>query len=519
MAVDTVDFDVSRPVGNKSGTYPIPLVKATVAGFIGRTERGPLNEPVIVRSFADYNRHFGSHSGSIAVSHAVQDFFNHGGSEAVVVRVANRATRARIDVPAGGEWLRLQARHPGRLEILRVSIDYERVEDDPKRFNLVAQRLRSLGSSLIADQELYPLVSMDPEDERFIVDAIEDSKLVSLAGPLPRTRPDAMPPDHPGEAIKYIDMTSAGTDGEELTDYDIIGSNREGTGLFAFERGPRIDLLCVPLPTDRDLGMTALVAAERYCERHRAVLIWDPPLGWRTAMQAVNGARHAPCASRNVMTYFPRIRPRGERARFEHGMPACGAIAGMLAYHDKRGLWQPEGVTDFLLKSSLTGMLDLSSESAALLERAGVNAFVRSDGGQTRLSGNVTLGGSGLGSTLWRRLDQRRLSSFILNTIEDAATVAARHFDPGMLEQDLVTQVEAFFATLFERAALAGHTPHQAYCVSTHPRAGGAAGFRLRFGFALHRPGDFAEYVIEVEAGRPCTLEPAPAFEIEQLFS
>lgn len=517
MAVDTVDFDVSRPAG-KSGTYPIPLVKTTVAGFIGRTERGPVNEPVVVRSFADYNRRFGSHTGSIAVSHAVQDFFNHGGSEAVVVRVANRATRARIDVPAAEEWLRLQARHPGRQEILRVSIDYERVEDDPNRFNLVAQRLRSAGSSLIADQELYPLVSMDPADERFIVDAIEDSRLISLAGPLPRTRPNAMPPDHPGEAIKYIAMTRAGSDGDELTDYDIIGSNRESTGLFAFERGPRIDLLCIPLPMDRNLGMTALVAAERYCERHRAVLIWDPPLDWRTAIQAVNGARHAPCASRNVMTYFPRIRPRGERARFEHGMPACGAIAGMLAYHDKRGLWQPGSAVDFLLKSSLTGMLDLPPEAAALLERAGVNAFVR-DGGQTRLTGNVTLGGAGLGSKLWRRLDQRRLSFFILNTIGDAAAVAARHFEPASLEQDLTAQIEGFLATLFERRALAGTTPHQAYCVSTHPRPGGAAGFALRFGFALHRPGDFAEYLIEIEPGQAGVLKPAPALEVEQLFS
>ena len=45
------------------GEEVIPLVAATVVAFIGRTERGPLNEPVAIRSFEDYRRVFGGHSG------------------------------------------------------------------------------------------------------------------------------------------------------------------------------------------------------------------------------------------------------------------------------------------------------------------------------------------------------------------------------------------------------------------------------------------------------------------------
>ena len=118
---------------------------------------------------------------------------------------------------------------------------------------------------------------MDPTDERFIVDALQDSELVRLVGPLPSYRPAPTRARSPGQPIPYISVKQAGSDGEELTDYDIIGSNSEGTGLFALDRCERVDLVCVPPPPGRDLGSTSFVAATRYCERRRALLVWDPP--------------------------------------------------------------------------------------------------------------------------------------------------------------------------------------------------------------------------------------------------
>ena len=52
----------------------------------------------------------------------------------------------------------------------------------------------------------------------------------------------------------------------------MIGSNSEGTGLFALDRCEQVDLVCVPSPPGRDLGSTSFVAATRYCERRRALL-------------------------------------------------------------------------------------------------------------------------------------------------------------------------------------------------------------------------------------------------------
>src|SRR5690606_42142195 len=95
-----------------------------------------------------------------------------------------------------------------------------------------------------------------------------------------RCRPDPTMPEHTCDTIPYIERSNTGEDGDELTDYDEVGSNEEGTGLFALDRAGRVDVICVPPPTSREFGTTALLAAERYCRRRRALLIWDPPWSW-----------------------------------------------------------------------------------------------------------------------------------------------------------------------------------------------------------------------------------------------
>ncbi|MDX1561725.1 MAG: hypothetical protein R3305_02305, partial [Gammaproteobacteria bacterium] len=474
MAVDSIDISLNQPAELTRGAYPIPLTSPTTAGFLGRTERGPINEPVCVESFPEYCRYFGGHLSGGAVSAAVQDYFLHGGRRAVIVRVANRAARAKIDVPAGDDMLRLEARYPGRHEALRVSIDYERTQDDDDRFNLVVQRLSSNGARLVEDQEIYPLVSVRRSDPRFVGDVVSDSRLITIAGAIPERRPDATPPERPGASVRYIGLTSPGDDGVELTDYDVIGSDRDGTGLFAFARGPRIDLLAIPLPADKELGTTAFIAASRYCEHHRSLLIWDPPLAWQSADSAMLGARRLNFANGNVLTYFPRVRPRGAGARFAAGITASGAIAGMLAQRDRGGIWAARG--DYALRPALTPVVGVSDAEAKALIRYGINAFVPRGGGAAKLVGGVTLGAAGFGPSFSLSLDRRRLAFFILNSIEDAAAAAVAADDPRAALLRCEWQCRRFFDELFEHGALKGKTPAQAYYLQTRHAADETAG-------------------------------------------
>lgn len=502
MAVEYVDVVAGGTSSSPATPAPLLSTAPTVAAFLGRAERGPVNEPVSVRSFDEYRRIFGGPCAFSHLPHAVLHYFQNGGEHAIVVRLTNRAVRSAIDVPAGSEKLRLQARRPGSRELLRVSIDYDRVERDPERFNLVVQRLSRPGSQLIDDQELFPSVSISSGDPRFVVDALESSELVSVLGPLPSRRPDATLASQPGHAIPYIELTRKGTDGEELTVYDIIGSNEEGTGLFALDRVERIDLVCIPPAPGRDVGTTAFLAASRYCDRRRAMLIWDPPWTWRTSADALRGIRSAGLASRNALTYFPRIRPRAEFARYPEGLPASGALAGMLARGDAQRLAGVVAPDTALLRASLTTAADVDDRQMSMLKRFGVNTLARTQGGHVQLRGNTCLAPQDRVATASQRLDTRRLELYVLDAVERGTRWVCRDIGHDDVCRSLTGLVTDFMTRLHELGALQGARPEQAYFVRVARRVGDPEPeILLRIGFALLRPSQFSIYELRFRDG------------------
>ena len=64
-------------------------VATSITAFIGRTLRGPVNEPETVSSTGDFERKFGGLWVESAMSYAVHDFYRNGGSRAVIVRLSN----------------------------------------------------------------------------------------------------------------------------------------------------------------------------------------------------------------------------------------------------------------------------------------------------------------------------------------------------------------------------------------------------------------------------------------------
>jgi phage tail sheath protein FI len=68
-----------------SGVHTITGVSTSLTAFVGRTYRGPVNTPISISSFADFQRFWLSFD--FPLSYAVRDFFQNGGSEGVVVRL------------------------------------------------------------------------------------------------------------------------------------------------------------------------------------------------------------------------------------------------------------------------------------------------------------------------------------------------------------------------------------------------------------------------------------------------
>jgi phage tail sheath protein FI len=70
-----------------SGVHTITGVATSITAFIGRTLRGPVNDPITINSFADFERVFGGLWQSSPLSFAVRDFYLNGGSQAVIIRL------------------------------------------------------------------------------------------------------------------------------------------------------------------------------------------------------------------------------------------------------------------------------------------------------------------------------------------------------------------------------------------------------------------------------------------------
>ncbi|GLR87946.1 phage tail sheath C-terminal domain-containing protein [Bradyrhizobium iriomotense] len=89
-----------------SGVHTITGVATSITAFIGRAPRGDVNEPVEIFGFGDYVRIFGGLSLDSSMSYAVQQFFQNGGSDALIVRVYHKPAVgdgvATLTLPGGG---------------------------------------------------------------------------------------------------------------------------------------------------------------------------------------------------------------------------------------------------------------------------------------------------------------------------------------------------------------------------------------------------------------------------------
>ena len=70
-----------------SGVRPITGVATSITAFVGRALRGPVDEAIVITSYADFERIFGGLWLESNLGYAVQDFYRNGGSMAIIVRV------------------------------------------------------------------------------------------------------------------------------------------------------------------------------------------------------------------------------------------------------------------------------------------------------------------------------------------------------------------------------------------------------------------------------------------------
>jgi uncharacterized protein len=496
----------------------IERVPTGIAAFVGRTLKGPVNKPVPVTSFVEFQHAFGGLWQPSTLSYAVEQFFENGGQQAFIVRVTNGARPPTLALRSGADMLQLRGVQPGSREYLRASVDYDGiVESEPDRFNLILQRVRSAGSELIEEQEIFRRLSVLPESGRLVSDVLRDSRLLRVVGPVPSQRPDRTVRSPGSPLIDYVHSNTDGDDGGPLTDYDIIGSATEGTGLFSLAATTGFNLLCIPpLAREQDVGLSTLMVAARFCREQHAMLIVDPPSAWTSARLALDELRGWPFRSENAVMYFPRVlafdRLRGRPEVFG----SCGAAAGMIARSDETWpVWSAAESEDFILRPGLRPACAVAEADRNRLAQVGVNTLLAVRSTTRPGVSPRTLAASSGGSPDWRFLSARRLALFITASIERGTRWVLFEQNASPAWQRAQAQVEAFLDSLDQQGAFAGSTSDESYFVITDDRVNETrtvdeGKVKILFGFAITKPGDFHAWVLTHQPGGSHCLKASP---------
>lgn len=504
----------------------IEVAPAGVVAFVGRCQKGPVNEPVSIGSFAEFQQTFGGLWDHSTLPAALEQFFEHGGSQALVVRVVSQGRPPTLDLPAGGERLVLSGICPGRNEYLRASIDHDGISNqDEDLFNLVVQQVRFRGSELVESQEIFRRVSILNGSAREISRVLAASRLVRVAGPLPSHRPDITRGSEPRSLIGYIECNNDGEDGQPLSDYDLIGSEAQRTGLFALAGGPPFNFLCIPPPLpDRDLGMSVLVVGARFCRRNHALLLVDPPRAWNSTQRALDALREWPFHRSDALMFFPRLLARDRLSgQTRSYAPSAAAIA--LVVRDDAGraaLWR-EAEEPALLRPSATPELWVDHVQRQQLAQRGVNTLRGTRRAVRESVALRTLAGELAASADARLLDARRQELQICASIERGTRWVTIEGNTARSRERVCRQVEHFLRKFAEAGAFAGTERNRHYFVLCDERLNGAAEqvhgvFRLVFGYqSPHMPTRQTWLVEHRPAGsrtRPVSLNQLAAAEL-----
>src|SRR5260221_1219519 len=475
--------------GSEDAAAPVPIVPLApaITAFVGRTLKGPLDTPTPIGSFTEYQQQFGGLWQPAPLSYAVEQFFENGGLQALIVRVANGARPASLRLPAGTETLLLHALAPGSREYLRASVDYDGIpvcaED---QFNLVLQRLRAPDSEWIEEQEILRHLSVLPGSERAVDRVLSASRLMRVAAPLPAQRPDRTRPERPDGVIGYVAAGADGGDGEELSDYDLIGDAAARSGLFALRAGPRFELLCLPpLGRDSDVGLASWLVAARLCRDRQAMLVVDPPGSWDSPEAALAGAARWPLHSGNALLFRPRVRA-ADPLPGPSGMfcPPC-AIARFLSPCDAARLDAARDDAErdetarrvaagsqagrvartALLRGSMRPQFALDETQREQLRQHGVNGFGELPQGLAALRGARTLMPESAAAGTTEDLPARRLSLWLQASILDGTRWTGLSSGGPAQWRQVCTQTEAFLATVAASGALGADRDAERYYV------------------------------------------------------
>lgn len=201
-----------------SGVRTIVGVSTSIAAFIGRAGKGPVNTPTLCLSYSDFERNFSSDTLLSDMPRQVKLFFLNGGTRCYITRIAKSppavgaavAARMMLLNLAGKDALNVTAISPGISgNSIRILVSYN-TQFPESTFNLTVFNYakNSSGQLVMSNVEVYTNLSMNPADPKYVLTVVNgNSNLVSVENKLVTPVPSPLLGySQAGRPIKPIDL-------------------------------------------------------------------------------------------------------------------------------------------------------------------------------------------------------------------------------------------------------------------------------------------------------------------------
>ncbi|MET0356886.1 MAG: phage tail sheath subtilisin-like domain-containing protein [Cellvibrio sp.] len=537
-----------------SGVRTITSVATSITAFVGRAPSGPVDKPLILNSYGDFERYYGGLHLDFPLSYSVRDFYLNGGSQAVIARLY-QPELAEDQSPIEGvatvnvdEFI-LKAKSPGSWgNKLTATLDTKVDADAAARLGVAA------GSSVFNLQvlvngkvvESYLNLTNDDKNTRYIERVLKNesnlvvfskkdaaaktkydevAKAVADAQAALKAAEEKKPPvqaevDAANAALKTarenFDKNAndgKGNDGIALALKTYQGNEAAKEGIYLLEKVDLFNLLVIPPDVSGgDVSTDVLQAAIAYAVKRRAFVIADAPQSWKSAAAGVENFDDLNLSgvdARNAALYFPYVREANPLRKGQvEDFPPSGAIAGIFARTDTtRGVWKaPAG-----LDASVNGIQGLSVNLTDLengqLNQLGINSLRAFPGSGKVVWGARTLRGADRLADEWKYVPVRRTALFIEESLYRGTQWVVFEPNDEPLWAQIRLNVGAFLHNLFRLGAFQGSTPKDAYFVkcdkeTTTQTDINSGVVNVVVGFAPLKPAEFVVIKLQQIAGQ-----------------
>ncbi len=369
--------------------------------MVGETERGPLDEPTLLRSFSDFTTYYGNYKSGNLYSH-VKTFFDEGGSRCQVMRVLGSNSGAgsiSLVDSAGSATMTITAKNAGAWA---DNLDVDVVDADSSGFRIEIYLDDAL---LLRTRDLTSTT-----DAINVLNASEVNHLITAADSGTANDPD------PTENTKTA--LSGGSNGDAIAAADIVTA----MGNVSVNLGP--GAICAPGQT----GSTIWEGLRDHAKDNKRIALLGFASGDSAAAAKTSAASYyADANAKSMAFYWPHVKvPAPNASELATGEStvqgstvtispeAYAAAARARAVQAAGGPWRA-GAGLISAASTITALAqDVTPTTGDALDAARVNAL-RKVGNSIRVYGARSASND---EANWRYITQQDTLNYIIDGVE-----------------------------------------------------------------------------------------------------